>query len=251
MVYLCDVQLCQNLDVLTGEPARHSSEEEIADFIRETIWPEFFKTAVGQNFRTNFELTQEFTDAFQREFARRFGITGEIRGGVQHPGAFLVWRIEEVIGDLVRIKHPSLTSVHKPNASTVERPRDDKGQFISQVAKEVSDDLADQTSTLEIKQKRASSPEYRAAFDKATQLPEVQKQASEASREIADFADWFNNAPASATTPSAFRGGRIRINGGRFVTRAEYDDLLAKAEGLIRGGSIAVDRGIEVKRGGV
>jgi hypothetical protein len=248
----CDIKLCRLVDALTGSPAKHSSDEEIDDVIRDEVWPTFFETAVGQNFKQNYELTQDLTDAFVAEFGRRFGVAGKIRGGVQWPGLFLAVRIEEVIGDLVKIKHPCLTPKNKPAPCGQGQTEAEKRDALrAEVLADIGDPFNGVVgiSTLGIKRKKQTVPGYAAAFDAVQaelvedgykQGPRHEVTKPDASSDLKQFAHMLNSHISVHGTPKPV-GGYYFIQPEGSAKKYEYkfnefQELIGQADaaGLLR-----------------
>lgn len=221
-----DVKLSTACNQTTGEPEWPVSAEEVAA-LKQEVYNHVFQTDVGKRFLETYVFDERTTVRVQSEFARRFGQTGTIGGA--WPGVPLTARLLEVLEDLLLIKDSSLTleAPEEPESAPAERPRDTRGQFISDIQAEVESDIASGTvSTVEIRQKRTQSREYDAAFLKATSLQEARRpKPSTISQEVQDFANAYNTSSASGMR---FINGAVTLGGQRY-TQEQLDMMLEKA----------------------
>jgi hypothetical protein len=231
----CDRVLSEALNQTTGLPEVGFTEDEVEAIYRNQVYPTFYETEAGKAFRADYVCDDKFLLRLEQERIRRFGEEGQI-GSAPWPYALFSYRLEEIVNDLLRVRDGSLTLANppEPEAPEEERPRDARGQFISNIQAEVESDIASGTvSTVEIKQKRAQSQEYNSAFVKATAMQEPRHKSGSIPAEVIEFANDYNAAPASQLR---FVNGVITIAGKRY-NRESYDNLMNKASeaSLVRG----------------
>ena len=237
MIHECDRILSEMLNQSTGEPDFGHTEAEIDAHYRNEIFPTFFReTEAGQAFAAEYVCDDKFLARVEQERVKRFGAEGEM-GTTSWPYALFTYRLEEIVGDLLRVNDASLTLANppEPEAPAPERPRDPQtGKFISDIHAEVLADIeSGSVSTTEIKRKRAESREYDSAFIKATQVQTPRKKTESVSDDLLEFANAFNSTPSSLLR---FVNGSIVV-GGKTYTREHYENLVTQASEaqLVRG----------------
>lgn len=237
MIKSCDIELTTRVDSLTGLP-KSGMEEEVSDLIREDVWGAFFETTLGQELKNKYEWSDSLNQTVANEMARRFGVAGKIKGGVQYPGLVFLWRLEEIIGDLIRTKHKCLTlkSQYEPAAAPQPTEADRFEALKDQVRGEI-DDPAVSSRDIEAKKR---DPRYKAAFD-AVQTDSVNAgygidpntaPKAEAPAKIAKFAELLRlHFRDGGSVPKA-QGGyfTLIVNGKRYdYKHAEFQELMEKA----------------------
>jgi hypothetical protein len=237
MIYPCDLELTKSLDSLTGLP-KPGEEEEVAAILTEDTWPQFFKTPIGGELQEKYEWTEELNATIAREFARRFGEPGKIKGGVQWPGAFIVDRIEEVVGDLIRTKHSCLTLKSQYRLAATPQPTETE-RFDALKDQVRSDIDSSAVSSRDIESKKRD-PNYKRAFDEI-QVESVNRgygidpnaaPKAEAPAEIAKFAELLRLHFRDGGSVPRVQGGyfTLIVNGKRYdYKHAEFQELMEKA----------------------
>jgi hypothetical protein len=242
MIHPCDIELAKSLDSLTGMPLA-GQEEEVDAIIRDDVWPAFFATEVGQELKSKYDFSQALNDATVSEMSRRFGVAGKIKGGIDYPGAFFLWRLEEIVGDFVRAKHPCLVPKVKP--ATASQPSEAE-KFEALKSQVMADIENPNTSSVEIARKKRQIPGYKQAWD-AVQTDAINKgyglnpnapAKAEAPSEIRQFAHLLNSHIGTNGVPRPAQGFVTLIVGDKryeyaFSEFREKSNLAAQF-GLIR-----------------
>jgi hypothetical protein len=231
--HLCDNEVTERLDSYTGEIS-YGTAEELQEIIREQIYPTFWGTETGQQFIERYVWDDVIENRIFALLEKQFGVSGTPKSGVEFPGAVLVWRLEKVIGDLMLIGDPALTSNVVPEVVGPEPPQLKRAREQKQLREEIESDLGEGgfggISTRAIEAKCQSRSDYKKMFNEM-RTPEAPEPLSAFSQEINDFAINYKAARASDLKP---QGGMRKINGVSYGAEA-YDRLLNQAvqHGLI------------------
>jgi hypothetical protein len=231
--HLCDNEVTERLDSYTGE-VTYGTGEKLQEIFHEKIYPTFWGTEVGQQFVDRYIWDEMIENRVAALLKKKYGESGTPKSGVDYPGAILVWRLESVIGDLMLIGDPALTSnvVEEPTAPEPPALKRFREQKVLQ--QEIEFDLGNGgfggISTRAIEAKCHSRSDYKKMFEEM-RTPEVPEPLSAFSQEVNDFAVNYHAARASDLKQ---QGGIRRINGITYGNES-YERLLAQAiqHGLI------------------
>src|ERR1700722_6258340 len=162
-IYDCDIELRDTVDRLYGTP---DNEAEYSQFVRSTIWPFVFaETVAGRTIKESCAYTAGFEARLANEMYRRFGKLGEIKGGVNYPGVYFAFRIEEVLADFLAAKIPELEPLEEAEAP-VAHTKTPEERFAALVAEAQADIANPSMSTVQINAKKEDF-QYRKAFEYA------------------------------------------------------------------------------------
>jgi hypothetical protein len=167
-VHECDVELQEAIDQFDGKA--FGEESEVQEILRSKVWPTFFsETPTGRKLRAEYAITDAFQRRFAEEMGHRFGVQGELRGGLEYPGVWFLWRIEQVASDFLLSKDPCLeplVDIEQPTAR-VETEDEQFAALMAQVRNDIGDIRNNQPgiSSTEIEEKKNMSREYRRAFE--------------------------------------------------------------------------------------
>jgi hypothetical protein len=232
--HLCDNEVTERLDSYTGA-VTYGTEDELIEIYRQRIYPTFEEeTEIGKEFYTTYAWTPEVTARVSALFARQFGVRGTPKSGVEYPGAILVWRLEAIVGDLMRIHDPVLTLANPPEVPRPEPEHLRKSRQLRKLRQEVEIDIQrGGISTDALKEKR-KDPEYNRVYNEvmfpespAADLPDLTDEARE-------FAEHYRVATSYDLKP---KGGVYRLSGVSYGLE-KFDRLMqiAVAHNLISAG---------------
>jgi hypothetical protein len=232
--HLVDNEVTERLDSYTGSVA-YGTVEELDEIVRGQVYPEFWGTEIGKQFASTYAWTDAVENRIAGLLARKFGETGTPKSGVEYPGAILVWRLEAVVGDLMRIHDPLLTLANPPEPAQPEPPQLARARYLKNLRAELDADLGNGgfggIGANEIRQKRKMNSDYDRLYRESVSdsgeanLPQI-------TAELTDFADAYNSASAFELRQV---GGIYRLKGIPYGAD-KFNKLLADAasRGLVR-----------------
>jgi hypothetical protein len=211
-VYPCDLELSEAVDSFDGRAL--GDESEVSAIVREKVWPFVLsQTRAGKQLKENYAMTNGLMSRVGTEFARRFGLTGEIRPGLQNPGVYFASRIEQVIGDLIATRDPSLellVDIERPTAHV--QTEDER---FTALVEQVGADINNRTMSSEtIRQKRQASRDYDRAFTQAMS-PAASAAKPTAPSEVVQFSHMLNDEIQTRGVPRPSAGFYTIHAGGK------------------------------------
>jgi hypothetical protein len=223
--HLCDNEVTERLDSYTGE-VTYGTAEELQKIVHEQIYPTFWGTEVGQQFVDRYIWDEMIENRVAASLKKKYGESGTPKSGVDYPGAILVWRLESVIGDLMLIGDPALTSnvVEEPTAP--EPPALKRFREQRELRLEIESDLEiDGISTEAIREKCRTREDYAREY-KAMRIPVASAEDLPAiTGELQDFATAYKAASASELK---LRGGLYALGGASYGAD-KYERLVEAA----------------------
>lgn len=220
--HACDVLLENRLD--ENGAVIYGTQEEADEIIAEQVWPTFFGTSLFLQLTASFLWDESAQNRLIALFDKRFGETSIVT----------CWKLEEVLGDMLRTRDPALTPIPEEPAAP-EPPQLKASREQKQLRLEVERDIErDSGVSLDaIRSKRKLSADYNRAYNEVMYPKAPESTLPEFSQELNDFAIAFN----AATRESLNLVGGFRTVGGIRYGSDTFEKMLAQASayGLIRG----------------